>query len=300
MVFLLSILSPRSSQAQNSVTGGFEGNVVNAETGEPIAGATVRFLARDAGITVVTRTDSVGNFRHGLLPLDDYEIIISAPGFGTYETLQALGPMRWTSVRPLPVHLTPERESVIDLTTSGQTFVGKWDAFDLWEAPSNWHADSGRLKVNERGVATPRDKAYRSYSDFSLISDIKMVNGVAASFAVHVADPMNYYLIQLTGPNADQPYVLRGFIVRNGILQPWRVIPIDAYRATLQPDKFFEVSMKMTDNKLDVSVTDSETGTKLLLGTLLDTKRTFGVGSVGIAVRDNEQNEIGRFIVSLF
>ncbi len=56
----------------------------------------------------------------------------------------------------------------------------------------------------------------------------------------------------------------------------------------------------MADNNVQVSVTDSETGALLPLGTLNDSNRNFSVGAVGIAVRDNEQNEIGRFIVSLY
>src|SRR6185369_8676412 len=172
--------------------------------------------------------------------------------------------------------------------------------FELWEGPAKWQGTSTRLLLNEHGIALPRDKAYRSYSDFTLISDVKMLNGVAASFVVHALDQRNYYLIQVTGPNADEPYVLRGFIVRDGNLQRWKTIPIDAYTTTLQQGRFFELSMKMTGHNLEVSVTDSENGSTVTLGTLSDPSHTFPTGAIGIAVRDKEQNEIGRFIVSVF
>ncbi len=72
-----------------------------------------------------------------------------------------------------------------------------------------------------------------------------MINGVAASFVVHAVDKQNYYLIQITGPNADEPYVLRGFVVKKGVSQRLKRISIGEYSTTLQPGKFFEVSITM-------------------------------------------------------
>jgi Carboxypeptidase regulatory-like domain len=184
--------------------------------------------------------------------------------------------------------------------SSTQTFAGKWEALNLWDTPNNWRAVPSKLIVNERGIGIPRDESYRYYSDFNLTCDIKMINGVAASFVIHAIDIHNYYLIQITGPNADEPYVMRSFVVKEGVSQRLKKISIGEYATTLQPSKFFEVSIKMKDNNIHVSVTDSETGALLPLGTLNDPNRTFSVGAVGIAARDNEQNEIGRFIVSLY
>jgi hypothetical protein len=299
ILFFLCILSPISSRAQDYVTGSFEGEVRDSVTGAPIAGATVQFINEDTGVPVAKQTDASGRFRQGLLPPGDYTIIISAPGFTPYRSTQFLRPLRPTIVVPVPINLKPESTSNNDLTR-GQTFVSKWAAFDLWEAPSNWQANPGWLLVNERGIGLPRDEAYHGYSDFILVSDVKMLNGVAASFVVHAADKSNYYLIQVTGPNADEPYVLRSFIVKNGVSYHLQSIAIDPYANTIQPGKYFEVSMKMSGDNLQVSVTDSETGTRLLLGTLSDANRNFRVGAVGIAVRDTEQNQIGRFIISLF
>ena len=125
-----------------------------------------------------------------------------------------------------------------------------------------------------------------------------MLNGIAASFAVRAVDGQNYYLIQITGAKADEAYVLRGFVVKNGVAQRFgSVIPIDAFTGTLKQNQFFSVSMEATDNKFKVSVTDSETGDVLPLGTLEDPNRNFKIGAAGIAIRDNEQNEIERFVV---
>jgi hypothetical protein len=181
---------------------------------------------------------------------------------------------------------------------STKTFSAAWVSLDGWEAPAGWRVGSRKLTVSGRGVALPRDDAARYYANFRLFSNIKMVNGVAASFAVRAQDSQNYYLIQITGAKADEPYVLRGFIVKNGAAQRFgSAIPVDAYSNTLKTNQFFNISMDATDNKFKVSITDSETGEEFPLGTLEDPNRNFRIGAAGIAIRDNEQNEIERFVV---
>jgi hypothetical protein len=178
------------------------------------------------------------------------------------------------------------------------TFAATWTNLEAWNAPSGWRIDSRKLVVNGRGIALPREVLNRNFKDFQLVSDVKMINGVAASYVVHAQNESNYYLIQLTGPNSDEPFVLRGFAVRNGA--PQRIgasIPLDAFTQTLRPNQFFTVTMNMTGNSLKVSLTDSQTGDVLPLGILTDPASNFRIGAVGIGARDNEQNEIGRFIV---
>jgi len=53
-----------------------------------------------------------------------------------------------------------------------------------------------------------------------IVSDVRMINGMGASFVVHAsADKENYYLITPTGPNAAEPYKFSGFLVKNGAPQ---------------------------------------------------------------------------------
>lgn len=178
-------------------------------------------------------------------------------------------------------------------------FSANWSSFGDWEAPGGWRAGSGKLLVSGPGIALPRDSKYRFYGDFQLTSDVNMVNGVAASFILRAKDSNNYYLVQLTGPNAPERYVLRGFIVRNGVLSPLGApIPIEGFADTLRANQFFRVTIKTTErNKFKVSITDSQTGDVLPLGILTDPNNNFPIGAVGLAVRDAEQNEIGSFIV---
>lgn len=181
---------------------------------------------------------------------------------------------------------------------STKTFSAAWVSLDAWEAPAGWRVASRKLTASGPGVSLPRDETARHYADFRLFSNVKMLNGVAASFVVRAVDARNYYLIQITGAKADEAYVLRGFVVKNGVPQRFgSVIPIDAFAGTLKQNQFFSVSMEATGNKFKVLVTDSETGDVLPLGTLEDPNRNFPIGAVGIAVRDTEQTEIERFVV---
>jgi hypothetical protein len=189
-------------------------------------------------------------------------------------------------------------EAPLNKILSSKTFSATWASLDGWEMPGTWRVANRKLAISGSGVAIPKDESYRYYADFQLSSDVKMINGVAASFALRAKDPTNYYLIQLTGQSADEPYVLRSYIVENGV--PRRMaapIPIDGFVGTLKAGQFFNVSMIVKGNNINVSITDSQTGEVLPLGILTDPNGQFKIGAVGIAVKDREQNEVGRFIV---
>lgn len=176
--------------------------------------------------------------------------------------------------------------------------VGGWYGLKNWDAPSNWRVNSGKLLIEGQGVAVPRNDDYRYYKNFKLVSDVKMINGVAATFVMRYEDAKNYYMIQLTGPNADEPYMLRGFIIRGGVTRSLgSALPISAFASALKTGAFFEVTIEMKDNNIRVEILDSETGESIPLGVLSDPNNTFRVGAIGVAARDNEQNEIGRFII---
>lgn len=177
-------------------------------------------------------------------------------------------------------------------------FSASWSSLNAWETTAGWRTESSKLLVNAPGVALPKDDAVRFYTNFELRSNIRMINGVAASFVARAMDSRNYYLIQLTGASADEPYMLRGFVIKDGkVAQQLGSAPINSFASTLQTGKFFAVKMKMEDNKIRVWITDSQTGDLLTLGILTDPYRTYSIGAVGIAARDREQNEVADFTV---
>lgn len=217
----------------------------------------------------------------------EYEVDIRAreASFGTLLATIEVG----NGKTEFPVELKRRR--------SDQTFSEIWRRLDGWEAPAGWGVNANKLWIKGAGVALPRDENYRYYADFDLESDVKMVNGIAASFALRAQDRQNYYLVQLTGARADEPYVLRGFVVKNGERRPMQPsISIEAFAKSLTGN-YFTVALNVVANRISVSIRDSQTGDELPLGVLIDRDRNFAIGAVGLAAQGQEQNEIARFIV---
>lgn len=182
-----------------------------------------------------------------------------------------------------------------------ETLSPMWTNAELqtWDMPDAWRPDSKKnLTVKGSGVALPRDEGYRYYKDFKLSSSAKMLNGVAVSFVLRARDSQNYYLLQVTGEKSDEPYTVRLFVVKNGVEQRIRAIPIPRGGAkAMGSGQFFTVSIKMIDYAITVEIEDTETGAPYPLGVLTDPARNFAVGAVGIAGHPNEENVIGRFVV---
>jgi hypothetical protein len=173
-----------------------------------------------------------------------------------------------------------------------------WKSLADWEAPAGWRTGSEKLHPNGPGLALPRAAHYWCYADFELTSDVKLGNDHSVAFVLRAQDRQNYYLIELTGRLADEPYTLRGFPVRNGVPQP-RLAgtnTIAAFAASLT-GRFFEVQIKATGHQFKVLMQDSQTGQVEPLGVLTDPERRFAIGAVGLAVQGAAQNEIGRFMV---
>ena len=179
---------------------------------------------------------------------------------------------------------------------STRTFTAGWTP-DEWELPPDWKIASSLLSTGGRGVALVRDEGFRHYADFHLASDVRMTNGVAVSFVVRAADAKNYYLVQVTGEKAEYPYLLRGFVVKNGVPQLLQSIPIRHFAQTIQPKQFFKVHIRVTGNQMKITIDDSQTGQSLPMGVLTDTYQTFRTGAPGIAADANERSDYGSFVV---
>ena len=196
----------------------------------------------------------------------------------------------------LPGKTTYEVELTRNLSLG--TFNESWASLATWETPPGWRVASNKLITSGRGVALPRVETVRHYKDFRLYLNINMVNGIAASFVVRAEDMRNYYLIQITGAKADEPYVLRGFVIKNGDQSRFgSTQSASGFIATLKQNKPFRIMTVATGNRFVVNITDSQTGEVFPLGTLDDPNGTFKIGAAGIAVQDNEQNEIDYFLI---
>lgn len=96
--------------AQDILTGAFSGRVTDSQGGT-VAGATIRFIDRNTGITRATRSGPNGEFYKGSLPSSIYIIEVEASGYKLYRKEQPLVSIRTSNVVPLPIQLTPEAEA---------------------------------------------------------------------------------------------------------------------------------------------------------------------------------------------
>ena len=67
LMMLICLACCCEANAQDAVTGAFEGAVVNSQSGLPIANARVEFISTKDETSVVKFTDSQGRFYQGLL-----------------------------------------------------------------------------------------------------------------------------------------------------------------------------------------------------------------------------------------
>lgn len=204
------------------------------------------------------------------------------------------------SYQPLAETLSVSSDNVLSRTLVKREESKEFSATTAsdWSLPGGWSFVTGRMRVNGNGVAVPSDSNFRNYKNFHLNAVVTMLNGVGVSIAIHEVDPQNYYLVQITGPNSDDPYKLRGYIVKNGSLQRFgRATAISQFSKTLTSPKGFQLILTMEGSVIDVKVFDTTIGELLSLGTLADPGNAFTIGAVGVAARDNEQNEIGMFII---
>ena len=185
----------------------------------------------------------------------------------------------------------------IDLKTkiSTEIFGAAWTK-DSWVVPAGWSL-SNRLKVgNSPGVALPRDERYRYYTNFELISDIKLSDGGTAGFALRAVDPSNYYLVQISGPNAPEPNFVQGFIVQDGEAKQFFSVSAP-FAATTSSKNGFRVLIKGDSKGFAMWIENSETGVRKPVTIISDPYNTFQKGAVGIASREKSNFEVMSFQV---
>lgn len=244
---------------------------------------------RPDGQTLTNVTPLVDGKAQLSLPQGTYKVEVK-PGQVGYET--------WSG------SLSLSKDQVLDITLknvlSKDTLNPTWtkEGLQEWEMPAGWRDSKRSLLVKGPGVALPREQGYRFYKDFKLESTARMVNGVALSFALRAQDSRNYYLLQLTGANSDDPHMLRLYVLKNGVERRIKAITIPGSVARpMDAGEFFSVSIKVIGNEITVGVVNSQTGEPYSLGRLTDPDHNFEVGAVGIAARNQEENVIERFIV---
>lgn len=106
-VLFILLLFVGIGQAQNTVTGAFQGDV-SSRTGEIITTAVVVITNIETGTIYNLTTDSQGRFYQGLLAPGFYTIQVTAPGYRTQLLRREIKVSLTGDVVPVPVRLEPE------------------------------------------------------------------------------------------------------------------------------------------------------------------------------------------------
>ncbi|MGB7068412.1 MAG: carboxypeptidase-like regulatory domain-containing protein [Pyrinomonadaceae bacterium] len=187
-------------------------------------------------------------------------------------------------------------EIVLEKKISRETFGSAWTK-DEWTMPANWSLDRGMKVRDSIGVALPRNEQYRYYTNFEMISDVKLNDGGTVGFALRAVDIQNYYLVQISGARAAEPNVAKAYVVRNGESQQIFSVSTTPFASAIASKNGFRVMIKGDDKGFRVSIDDSDTGIREAVGIIIDRDNTFRKGAVGIASRGRSNFEVKYFQV---
>jgi hypothetical protein len=166
--------------------------------------------------------------------------------------------------------------------------------------PEKWKIDTKGIKANGTGIALLKDQSFRYYKDFEMQSTVRLLNNSSIGFVVRAKDNNNYYLIQLTGGDSKEQYLVSGFIVKDG--KPTeRVLANSIKFATLEKtfsnQKYFTVIIKAQKNVFKISIGYATTGEIQPLGDAVFKDNNFPIGAVGLSGMEKSSFEVGLFTV---
>ncbi|MDQ3129438.1 MAG: carboxypeptidase-like regulatory domain-containing protein [Acidobacteriota bacterium] len=180
---------------------------------------------------------------------------------------------------------------------STEDFIANWQPGE-WKMPSSWKIESKRMQVNSAGFALLQNERYNFYKDFELKTNVRSLDNKSVGFVLRAKDDKNFYLIQLTGAAAGEPYLLTGYIIKNGKVAETLVSSnIAAYKKTIGEQKFFNLNIAAKGNMFTVTLEDVDGGS-YIIGIIEDQNNTFPIGAVGIGTKDATRFDINRFFIN--
>lgn len=182
-------------------------------------------------------------------------------------------------------------------TTSTEDFLANWLAGE-WDLPAGWKVENKRMLVNGPGVALLKNERYNYYKDFELKTTLRSLDNGAVGFVVRAVDSRNYYLIELTGSASAQPYMLSGYVVKNGsVAETLAPVSISSYAGTISNRKYFNLIISGSGNVFRVRLEDSETGRTFVIGIIEDQNNTYPIGALGVGIKDAGRSEVNQFYI---
>lgn len=167
-----------------------------------------------------------------------------------------------------------------------------------WVLPENWLNERGILKIKNAGTALPKAKTFRFYKDFEMRSTVRLTDKTLIGFVLRAKDINNYYLIQLTGSAYPEPFLISGWIVKDG-KRTERVFE-STIKHVLETDikeaKPFEIFIRAENNVFKLFAVDSRGETRSL-GNVEFKDNNYPIGAVGFAGFETTNSEIVNFAV---
>lgn len=183
-------------------------------------------------------------------------------------------------------------------TVSTEDFLANWLPNE-WKLPANWKIESKRIQVSSAGVALLQNERFNYYKDFELKTNVRSLDNKSVGFVLRAKDDKNYYLIEITGSAAGEPYFLTGYVVKNGKVAETLVrTNIEAYAKTLGDKKFFNLIISGKGNIFKVTLEDIDTGRSYVIGIVEDQNNTFPIGAIGIGIKDSSRFDVNRFLIN--
>lgn len=220
-------------------------------------------------------------------------------------------------VNPAAVEYQPNRaivqvpEDILDEDESGETekyemdlekkvsieqFASAWTNSE-WELPNGWRLSNNKMQTNSlAGVALPSNEQFRYYVDFELMTNVKSLDENTVGFVFRAQDANNYYLVELSGKNAAEPYRAKGYVVKKGVRSE-PIFTIDIKNVANIIKEQFRFIIRSEGNTFKFFIEDSTTGDNLPLGNMFDRDSNFKKGAVGIAGSANSKFEVVFFTV---
>lgn len=231
----------------------------------------------------------------------DYTLDVSSPDSPEYEPqyVRIQIPESIPDAKDGNSNEIPPTEIVLTNRQSTLTFSLGPIRADWVLSTENWKIDAkGLLKAAGDGIALPKASNFRFYKDFEMQSTVRLLNNTSIGFVVRAEDEKNYYLIQLTGSQAENQYLVTASIIKDGKVTE-RILsnPIKfLLKDVLSNHKSFDVVIKARGNTFQILAEDG-TGDLKNLGNAVFKDNNFPIGAVGIIGGDKSSFEVARFTV---
>jgi hypothetical protein len=185
-------------------------------------------------------------------------------------------------------------ELELEKRLSTEQFNSAWTNNE-WDLPTGWQLQRNLQNNGLAGVALPRSEQYRYYVDFEMMSNVTLTGANTVGFVFRAQDLQNYYLVQISGERAAEPFRVTGFVVKKGIAEQIFSISIEHFAQIIK--KQFRFIIRGEKNVFKLFIEDSTTGDNREIGNMEDTFNNFKKGAVGIAGNANSRFEVVFFTV---